>query len=601
MKRYRDSTNCLPRWYTRIVSPVMRPEYPEFAMLRGEGANPRWIRALQYLRQGLVKYGGELRLGRSFEDLEAFYTPHVFARPILGSIAVIIYDQECRGDFVELPTDRIPKICPEVNMHGVDLFSFGVLRPILEHMLLVDYGIGDDTSRASISLEKESLRTVWPIFQDFCAYLTGLASRFRQGRAPHDDELAKIMSMIHVCNRPPILDSVMYTDLSIVDCNNDIALMLHYFSTHRREIAKTEYLRGVTGYTGVLDEMLAEIPTRGPDRLLRKLSVDVNIMIPRFVRHSPHREQLIEAAETLAAKGNLRLHAAEDKELDPPAFETTHRDGYTIEARGGRKLGLFASLRETTKMCGEPQSRRKECFKYRKRYDDVERERRICLKMGRYKTEMQVRLQEEERKRLIKLREEEKRKEEERKQWEERSPTLKLERKREKKALRELEQALERRLANPKSICPGYTSERMQECRLSKLKGFLRDIQQMREMMADNGYTARAASPVIEEPREERRELQLLEGRIAKLEGALEQAKRRLPHQQGKSQPHSRMSPHAEPARSWGNRSSERLQPMTQIWKVGRTSAHPESKWRWRVRPITDWTGTGTLTAQCGK
>jgi len=150
--------------------------------------------------------------------------------------------------------------------------------------------------------------------------------------------------------------------------------------------------------------------------------------------------------------------------------------------------------------------------------------------MGRYKTEMQVRLQEEERKRLIKLREEEKkRKEEERKQWEERNPTLKLEREREKKALRELEQALERRLANPKSICPGYTSERMQDYRLSKLKGFLRDIHQMREMMADNGYTARAASPVIEEPREERRELQLLEGRIAKLEGALEQAKKETP------------------------------------------------------------------------
>lgn len=103
----------------------------------------------------------------------------------LGVVAVIIYDQECRADFVEVLADELTETCPTISMHRINLFSLDVLTPVLEHMLLVDYGIGNDTSRTSVSLEKEPLQTVWPIFQDFCTYLTGLSSRFRQGRAPH--------------------------------------------------------------------------------------------------------------------------------------------------------------------------------------------------------------------------------------------------------------------------------------------------------------------------------------------------------------------------------------------------------------------------------
>jgi hypothetical protein len=36
----------------------------------------------------------------------------------------------------------------------------------------------------------------------------------------------------------------------------------------------------MAGYTGVMQELIDELPIRGPDRLLRKLSVDVHVLIP---------------------------------------------------------------------------------------------------------------------------------------------------------------------------------------------------------------------------------------------------------------------------------------------------------------------------------
>ncbi|KAK4448045.1 hypothetical protein QBC34DRAFT_118132 [Podospora aff. communis PSN243] len=46
---------CLPKWYDRIQSVIVRPERPEFA-LKGEQANPHWLRALDQLRNAINTY-----------------------------------------------------------------------------------------------------------------------------------------------------------------------------------------------------------------------------------------------------------------------------------------------------------------------------------------------------------------------------------------------------------------------------------------------------------------------------------------------------------------------------------------------------------------
>ncbi|KAG7284718.1 hypothetical protein NEMBOFW57_009327 [Staphylotrichum longicolle] len=56
--------------------------------------------------------------------------------------------------------------------------------------------------------------------------------------------------------------------------------MFYYFHTRRKPISDLARKEGHTEYTGILQEMIAEVPTRGTDRLQRKLSLDVNWFIP---------------------------------------------------------------------------------------------------------------------------------------------------------------------------------------------------------------------------------------------------------------------------------------------------------------------------------
>lgn len=114
------------------------------------------------------------------------------------------------------------------------------------------------------------------------------------------------------------------------------------------------------------------------------------------------------------------MRAAEDKELDPPAFEMTHRDGFTMGARGGRKIGPCYFL---------PVTRYREYRDYWEPLDHVEAKRRMLLNMRKYETEEQARFREDEQKR----------KEEEEKQKVGFVAKIMLER--EEKAYRELEDA----------------------------------------------------------------------------------------------------------------------------------------------------------------
>ncbi|KAK3899053.1 hypothetical protein C8A05DRAFT_37331, partial [Staphylotrichum tortipilum] len=60
--------------------------------------------------------------------------------------------------------------------------------------------------------------------------------------------------------------------------------MFYYYYTRWKPVSPEARREGWTGYTGVLHEMVAEVPTRGRERLQRKLSFDIHCLIPSFVR-----------------------------------------------------------------------------------------------------------------------------------------------------------------------------------------------------------------------------------------------------------------------------------------------------------------------------
>jgi hypothetical protein len=56
-----------------------------------------------------------------------------------------------------------------------------------------------------------------------------------------------------------------------------------------------------------LQEMLDEVPTRGTGRLERKLSLDVHVLIPKFISGRQRREEMISMAEDIARQHGCQL------------------------------------------------------------------------------------------------------------------------------------------------------------------------------------------------------------------------------------------------------------------------------------------------------
>ncbi|CAJ2507768.1 Uu.00g089540.m01.CDS01 [Anthostomella pinea] len=115
----------------------------------------------------------------------------------------------------------------------------------------------------------------------------------------------------------------------------DFALMLYYYHTHRQTLEPADYRDGMTGYTGVLQEIISQVPLRGNDELARKLSVDVNELIPKVVRDAGKRARMIAMAEDIADRFGIPLRATENCVLPKPVFDTTHQYGLAVKKRTG--------------------------------------------------------------------------------------------------------------------------------------------------------------------------------------------------------------------------------------------------------------------------
>ncbi len=88
----------------------------------------------------------------------------------------------------------------------------------------------------------------------------------------------------------------------------DIATMLYYYNTRINPSSPMgDHEQGWPQYTGVLQEMIAEIPTRGIARLERKLSLDVHLLIPKCVRDQETQARMMSTARDLAAQHGCKL------------------------------------------------------------------------------------------------------------------------------------------------------------------------------------------------------------------------------------------------------------------------------------------------------
>jgi len=332
----RLSQLCLPSWDNRIKTLALRPERPEYAILTVHPQDTKWVQVLEYLERdicyrlhGLTTLYPKPSVGRYLDTLGYLHTLAPNLRSSLQAIAAILYDQECSGYVRDLEMPRIEKASerePTTSFRQFypspkKLFRFGkrLLGRLFEHMLLVDYGI-DQADISGIGLAY-----IWAEehqeFNDFCRALVDCAQSCKQASSTlcQFDTLAKRLMDLNSS------ESSRYYRFDF----SDLAIMLYYYDTHRRPLEPTSYNKGMTGYFGVLQELISEVPLRGTHRLQRKLSVDVNELIPMVVNCPWQRKRMISIAEDIAAQYSLCLYRPAQG-ISKPIFEKKYRDGFLI-------------------------------------------------------------------------------------------------------------------------------------------------------------------------------------------------------------------------------------------------------------------------------
>ncbi len=230
------------------------------------------------------------------------------AETIFESVGAIIYDMEWTSGDSGLEFENLSELAGAASLISPEFMVEFRCAAIVEVMLLIDYGFPAYPlfgSRPPGSyLSRLELRDLWS-FEMFSSFLTATAWRWKQGQAIPDVEAWERIADVMLSGTP-------------FDCCAriwDAATMFYYYHSRRTPVDAESRRQGWTGYMGVLQEMVAEVPTRGPDRLERKLSLDVHFLIPHFVKDQRRREQMTSIAQDLASRHGCRLARP-----DPPIW-----------------------------------------------------------------------------------------------------------------------------------------------------------------------------------------------------------------------------------------------------------------------------------------
>lgn len=287
---------CLPRSAKkRHTTCVLRPERPECTAYLKLPPSPSWTKVLCYIQEGIYPRGDCVEeFHKHLNDARTSYFGE--EQRTLRAVAAILYDQECSGILApETTKSPLDLQCP-VSINFPIIFG---IRSHFERMLLIGYG-----------LERPKLAS-WVyrrFFQhDLSRYLVEFAHCCRRSHFPQGEiwmELGNILSTLYYGEGMEV---------------SDLAIQLYYYHTRRWQTSSTEYEGGVTEYTGIIQELKDEVTVKGPARLIRKLSVDVNVFIPSFVHSYRRRKALIGIAESIAARYNLCIVYSENGALSGQA------------------------------------------------------------------------------------------------------------------------------------------------------------------------------------------------------------------------------------------------------------------------------------------
>ena len=299
---------CFPysstvRW--KPTQPTLRPivsdKEDEVGVLKDSSARQTLDRTARKMH-ATIRACGAQSANTLLESRERSRTPqdlHVSMSAVFEAVGAMIYAME----WTNTPP-RAGELAPPqavirpleagrpVEPPAKDLFGCAsTLRSLFQVMLVIDYGFPDRRISGWVYYE-------WPKVESFAGFLVKMARlwRWRQG-LPSDKAWGLIAEA----------SSDWADDFGLRLPVWDVATMIYYYCTHRKPVEAEELKEGWTGYTGVLKEMIAEVPTRGTDRLERKLSLDAHILIPRFVGSRKLRTQMLLIAQDLAAKHGCQL------------------------------------------------------------------------------------------------------------------------------------------------------------------------------------------------------------------------------------------------------------------------------------------------------
>jgi uncharacterized protein YlxP (DUF503 family) len=242
--------------------------------------------------QATIRHAGEGPTDALLESkLKGLYHLGQPLRPehAFKSVGGILYDQEWTGN----PSQGM--IPDHTTLENTDLDVKPACIYAFEMMLLVDYGFPPCPVRFPWVYPRQAfLDLYWTPFESFSHFLTAVACRWKEGQLPDPVAWEYIARKMEPFDR---------NGLDVCDA----ATLIYYYHTRREPVDNESTKWGWTGYTGVLQEMINEVPTRGTDRLARKLSLDINLLIPKYVSDREKRELMLYKARRLVQEYNLSV------------------------------------------------------------------------------------------------------------------------------------------------------------------------------------------------------------------------------------------------------------------------------------------------------
>ncbi|KAK8078888.1 hypothetical protein PG994_002695 [Apiospora phragmitis] len=251
---------------------IARPERPEYAMAMGQPPNPRWKSVLVHLRDSMQTH-----------RLSPY---HLSAGPyqIMNIIAGILYARECSSKspirpYIPCSTYTYPATLLDVINRSRQLPAFrDLLRNTFSNMLRYDHGSAETGPMPPMR--------VYYVVIEFVDAVVELANNFCHHWSEMDIKQRNEFSRV-------ITRTAQSVDLS------DFGTLL--YSIHI-------YCDDKKNYTDMIPTLVGEISSRGPEALIRKLSVDYHAMVPTLFSPEPDMEkEFRQNIKTLADRFNISL------------------------------------------------------------------------------------------------------------------------------------------------------------------------------------------------------------------------------------------------------------------------------------------------------